>query len=396
MGLDETFTPLSNATAGAAGRDRRRSARAAHGDAGAARPGAVHRRHDRTVPPLPPGVREPRQGVGAARPRDRRGDPRRCARRPARQPARRDSVRPRAIRRGLAHGPRARAADPDGDAARAHARVHEPAQTTCNYLALFFRNLESALSESDVIGSFLRIGILALPQLPDSEAGPSSAAADGPPAPAGAPQIKTLEDDSFLHSNPYPNTDCPWPDSGVRGRQRALHQGPAGDRQRPRQPGAGHREDEAERLRWTGAASHRSVEPDRDRAAGDRHLLRVHQGDPVRAALHGQRGRPELEPAGPGLAGADRRRQRRQGHRPSAATATPISGWSRCRSRAPNDARGRDDPDPPAAVPRGQLLRRPLGGDSGRPRLHSGGTIPVGHTSDPVQIDQVLDAFPRT
>ena len=86
----------------------------------------------------------------------------------------------------------------------------EPAQTTCNYLALFFRNLESALSESDVIGSFLRIGILALPQLPNSEAGPSSAAADGPPVPPHTPQIQaSLEDDSFLHSNPYPNTDAP-------------------------------------------------------------------------------------------------------------------------------------------------------------------------------------------
>ena len=85
-----------------------------------------------------------------------------------------------------------------------------PAQTSCNYLTLFFRNLESAVSESDVVGSFLRVGILALPQLPNSEAGPSSAPADGPPAPAGAPlTIKTLEDDSFLHSNPYPNTDAP-------------------------------------------------------------------------------------------------------------------------------------------------------------------------------------------
>jgi virulence factor Mce-like protein len=83
-----------------------------------------------------------------------------------------------------------------------------PAQTTCNYLALFFRNLESALSESDVVGSFLRIGILALPQLPNSEAGPSSAPANGPPAPPGLEQA-SLEDDSFLHSNPYPNTDAP-------------------------------------------------------------------------------------------------------------------------------------------------------------------------------------------
>jgi virulence factor Mce-like protein len=85
-----------------------------------------------------------------------------------------------------------------------------PAQTRCNYLALLFRNLESALSESDVVGSFLRIGILALPQLPNSEAGPSSAPANGPPAPPGLPlQQASLEDDSFLHANPYPNTDAP-------------------------------------------------------------------------------------------------------------------------------------------------------------------------------------------
>jgi len=63
-----------------------------------------------------------------------------------------------------------------------------------------------------VIGSFLRIGILALPQLPGSEAGPSSAPANGPPASAipGLTGItRTLVDDSFLHSNPYPNTDAP-------------------------------------------------------------------------------------------------------------------------------------------------------------------------------------------
>jgi virulence factor Mce-like protein len=85
----------------------------------------------------------------------------------------------------------------------------KPAQTTCNYLTLFFRNLESAVSESDVVGSFLRIGILALPQLPNSEAGPSSAPANGPSA-KGTPQPQaSLENDSFLHSNPYPNTDAP-------------------------------------------------------------------------------------------------------------------------------------------------------------------------------------------
>ena len=86
----------------------------------------------------------------------------------------------------------------------------EPAQTNCNYLALFFRNLESALSESDVVGSQLNTVALPLPQLPNSEAGPASAPADGPPAPQNAPlTVRSLEDDSFLHSNPYPSTAAP-------------------------------------------------------------------------------------------------------------------------------------------------------------------------------------------
>jgi ABC-type transporter Mla subunit MlaD len=78
-----------------------------------------------------------------------------------------------------------------------------PAQTTCNYLALLLRNVSSAVSESDVVGSFLRFGVIAMKEGPNSEAGPSSAPADGPPSTAN------LTADSFLHSNPYPNTAAP-------------------------------------------------------------------------------------------------------------------------------------------------------------------------------------------
>jgi virulence factor Mce-like protein len=86
----------------------------------------------------------------------------------------------------------------------------EPAQTTCNYFALFFRNLASSLSESDVIGSQLDVTALPPPQLPNSEAGPASAPANGPPAPSHAsPFVKSVEDDSFLHSNPTPYTAAP-------------------------------------------------------------------------------------------------------------------------------------------------------------------------------------------
>ena len=84
----------------------------------------------------------------------------------------------------------------------------EPAQTKCNYLTLFFRNLENALSESDQVGTMLGVTALALPQLPNSEAGPSSAPADGPPA-SGSPIQRSTEVDSYLHSDPYPYTASP-------------------------------------------------------------------------------------------------------------------------------------------------------------------------------------------
>ena len=82
-----------------------------------------------------------------------------------------------------------------------------PAQTTCNYLALLFRNVASAVSESDVVGSFLRFGVIAMKQGPNSEAGPSSAPANGPAVPTTAANLPFA--DSFLHANPYPNTAAP-------------------------------------------------------------------------------------------------------------------------------------------------------------------------------------------
>jgi virulence factor Mce-like protein len=78
-----------------------------------------------------------------------------------------------------------------------------PVQTTCNALTLFFRNLGSALSESDSVGSFLSFGITVPPQVPGSELGPSATPANGPPG------TGPLDQDSFLHSNPYPNTAAP-------------------------------------------------------------------------------------------------------------------------------------------------------------------------------------------
>jgi hypothetical protein len=88
-----------------------------------------------------------------------------------------------------------------------------PAQTTCNYFTLLFRNGASALTESESVGTMLRFYPLALPVPPGSEAGPTGVPSNGPAPRPGAP-IKevSLTDDSFLHANPYPNTAAPGQD----------------------------------------------------------------------------------------------------------------------------------------------------------------------------------------
>jgi hypothetical protein len=72
-----------------------------------------------------------------------------------------------------------------------------PAQTTCNYLTLWFRNIASHLSEGDSHGTWQRFIIIATPQGPNNEGGPSSAPANGP------------DITNHLHANPYPNTASP-------------------------------------------------------------------------------------------------------------------------------------------------------------------------------------------
>ena len=88
-----------------------------------------------------------------------------------------------------------------------------PAQSTCNYGTLFFRNIASMTSESDAVGSMLNIGPMALPLTAGSEGGPSAVPANGPPAPPVGNGVtvsqRDLLTDSYLHSNPYPNTAAP-------------------------------------------------------------------------------------------------------------------------------------------------------------------------------------------
>ncbi len=72
-----------------------------------------------------------------------------------------------------------------------------PAQTSCNYVTLFFRNAASLLSEGDSNGTWQRFIIISAPQGPNAEGGPSNAPSNGP-----AP-------DNHVHVNPYPNTAAP-------------------------------------------------------------------------------------------------------------------------------------------------------------------------------------------
>ncbi len=79
-------------------------------------------------------------------------------------------------------------------------RFLAPAQLSCNYITLWFRNISSLLSEGDSNGTWQRFNIIATPQGPDNEGSPSARPANG-----GGPQAAA----NHLHANPYPNTAAP-------------------------------------------------------------------------------------------------------------------------------------------------------------------------------------------
>jgi virulence factor Mce-like protein len=72
-----------------------------------------------------------------------------------------------------------------------------PAQTRCNYVTLWFRNIASLLSEGDSNGTWQRFIIIATPAGKNNEGGPSSEPANGP------------DRRNYLHRNPYPNFGAP-------------------------------------------------------------------------------------------------------------------------------------------------------------------------------------------
>ena len=98
-----------------------------------------------------------------------------------------------------------------------------PAQTQCNYITLFFRNIASHLSEGDRNGTWQRFIIVPTPQGPNNEGGPS--VRPGQRADRGQPPPR----------QPVPEHGVAGPAEGVRGRQRALRR--RADRDRATRPG---------------------------------------------------------------------------------------------------------------------------------------------------------------
>jgi phospholipid/cholesterol/gamma-HCH transport system substrate-binding protein len=76
-------------------------------------------------------------------------------------------------------------------------RFIAPAQTTCNYLTLTFRNLANAFSEHNASANWLGAIGFEAPDGPNAEGAPASAPANGPGK------------KNHLHFNPYPNTAAP-------------------------------------------------------------------------------------------------------------------------------------------------------------------------------------------
>jgi phospholipid/cholesterol/gamma-HCH transport system substrate-binding protein len=85
-----------------------------------------------------------------------------------------------------------------------------PAQSTCNYLTIAFRNLASASSEGSSLGNWINAISFQAPSGPNSEGMPASAPANSPESPEEAKLTPSNGGKAnHLHSNPYPNTAAP-------------------------------------------------------------------------------------------------------------------------------------------------------------------------------------------
>jgi virulence factor Mce-like protein len=87
-----------------------------------------------------------------------------------------------------------------------------PAQTTCNYATLWFRNAASLLADGDSHGTWQRFKVVSAPtdnlnKVPLSDVyGPNN---EGEPSRAPANGPKATNPSNYLHFNPYPNTAAP-------------------------------------------------------------------------------------------------------------------------------------------------------------------------------------------
>jgi ABC-type transporter Mla subunit MlaD len=77
-----------------------------------------------------------------------------------------------------------------------------PAQSSCNYVTLFLRNIASTLSDDVITGTALRFNLIAIPDALGSEAVPSQ-------RPYTTPETDPSAHIGPVHVNPYPNTDSP-------------------------------------------------------------------------------------------------------------------------------------------------------------------------------------------
>ncbi len=81
-------------------------------------------------------------------------------------------------------------------------RFIAPAQTTCNYITLAFKNLAATNSQGNAQGNWLNFQTWSAPEGPNNEGSPASAPANGP------------NRDNHLHFNPFPNTGAPGQPNG--------------------------------------------------------------------------------------------------------------------------------------------------------------------------------------
>ncbi len=77
-----------------------------------------------------------------------------------------------------------------------------PAQSTCNYVTLFLRNIASTVSENVLSGTALRFNIVTIDDVLGGEGVPSQ-------RPYLTPNTNPGLNHGPLHVNPYPNTDAP-------------------------------------------------------------------------------------------------------------------------------------------------------------------------------------------